>query len=335
MNLDSFDALKKRPAIGWLRERDIDLLLCLELSVDGSLRQFLARACDVEVVGFEGAWVSHYDVDGEIDLVVAFGGPNARTILHIENKVAAVFQPEQQERYRMRAKRWHEGDVNTKVRTVLLAPADYLNRSGSVLFDLRISYEELIDVLGKATDPRSLFLGEVLAQGVESYRQGYTAVPDRAVSDVWATFYKIARDEQPRLNLRMPPLKAKGAGFIRCPDAEGFSSSDRKRAVIILKKRRIGECHIDLQFTGVSDVDLTRAVSGLLECDMYVQRTAKSASVRIAVPPVDFGKSPLEQLGNIREWLRHAERLRRFFVDHRPLELLDRGRQKSSNFESS
>ena len=326
MSPDALEVLKQRPAIGWLRERDIDLLLCAELSVDGSLRRHFADLWHGNAVSFEGAWVSHHDVDGESDLVVAFDGPNGKLILLIENKVDAEFQPDQQDRYRMRAKRWEASGRDCEVRTVLLAPEDYLKQPGSEQFDRQISYERLVEALRGTKDPRSQFVGKALQDGIDHYREGYAPIPDDMVSNWWTTIYEIAAAEQPRLNLKKPGPKPKGAGFIRCPDALGFSSSDRERVELILKRRRIGECHVDLQFSHVSPSDLRDAVSTVLERDMRVVPTGKSANIRLAAPPVDFARSPHDQLENIREWLRHAERLRRFFEVHRPLELIDERR---------
>lgn len=325
MNLDALETLRQRPPIGWLRERDIDLLLCAELHVDGALRRHFRDVWEVEGVTFGGAWVSHHDVDGESDLVVAFDAREGELVLLVENKVDAIFQREQQERYQARAERWRASDNGREVRTVLLAPSDYFARSGSEAFDLQISYEELIGALRGAGDERSQFLGEALEQGVENYRRGYTPVPDHAVSEMWLAIYKVAAKERPLLRMPKPSEKPRDAGFIHCRRPEGFSSSDRQRAEIILKKRRIGESHIDLQFNGIPYADLADAVSDLLEEDMSVVRTGKSGSVRLTAPPVDFGRSPREQLANIREWLRQAERLRRFFLDYRPLEFLDAG----------
>jgi hypothetical protein len=62
---------------GWLRERDIDLLLCAELHVTSGR--------------FSGAWVSEADADGESDLVLASDGDGGHLIALIQNKVAAAF----------------------------------------------------------------------------------------------------------------------------------------------------------------------------------------------------------------------------------------------------
>ena len=334
MDLSAYTLLQGRPPIEKLRERDIDLLLCSELHVAGPLRQRFGDLWGAEIDGFEGAWVSHDDEDGESDLVVAFKSDTATLILLVENKVAAEFQPDQQRRYRARAERWQRMEPYPEVKTVLVAPEDYFGRSGSDLFDLRISYEELIKALREETprkpsDPRSHFLGQTLHAGITSYKEGYKRVRDEAVSAMWHAIYEIASTETPFLNMPDPGARAKGGGFIRCPSAKGFSSGDSKRAVIVLKRveaRTRGDqsihCHVDLEFRDMAQATLEEAVSDSLDSDMYVEKAGKSASIRIHAPPIDFALPPDEQADGIREWLGHAERLRQFFVDHRPLTLL-------------
>ncbi len=90
------------------------------MHVTGPLRQLFAGLWDAEVDGFEGAWVSHDDEDGESDLVVAFKSDTTTLILLIENKVAAEFQPEQQRRYRARAERWQQTEPYPEVKTDLV-----------------------------------------------------------------------------------------------------------------------------------------------------------------------------------------------------------------------
>ena len=329
MDSSAYTSLQDRPALGGLRERDIDLLLCSELHIAGPLRRLFAGLWNREIVGFEGAWVSHGDEDGESDLVVSFRSETSTLILLVENKVDAPFQPDQQRRYRARAERWQRTDPYPDVKTVLVAPADYFGRSGSDLFDAQVSYEAISDALSTSSDPRSLFLGRALLEGVAGYRRGYAAVPDEAVSRMWTALYEIASVETPLLNPARPTAKPKGAGFIAFPAAKGFSLGDSKRAQVKLKRVESPSnrdqpirCYVDLEFKDMSRDRLEEVVSLLLDKDMVVVEAGKSASIRIDTAPIDFRRSPDLQIDEIRDWLGHAERLRQFFVKHRPLQRL-------------
>src|ERR1700730_13225130 len=130
-----------RTPFAWLRERDIDLLVCSELYARGELTRLLTSRIAPEGARFLGAYVSHAEIDGESDMVVVFTTGETHVIGFIENKIAASFQPEQAERYAARALRWSTAAGVSRVVTVLFAPEEYMHRSGSSVFDERISYE--------------------------------------------------------------------------------------------------------------------------------------------------------------------------------------------------
>ena len=119
--------------MSWLRERDVDLLLCSELHcAGGPLRNLFVGDWNDGIAEFDGAWVSYVDAEGEADLVAAFKSGAKSLILLIEDKIDAEFQPEQPERYRRRAQRWAAGSaLGTKIESVLFAPADYLGNAAA------------------------------------------------------------------------------------------------------------------------------------------------------------------------------------------------------------
>lgn len=314
-----FRTLRERPPIGWLRERDIDLLICSELHVDGPLRRYLANMLNVTDGEFEGAWVSHNDLDGESDLVIGFSQGEELMIALIENKVAADFQPDQVSRYRARATRWQANTPASRVVSVLIAPLDYLSRDGSDGFDLQITYEHLADCLRESADQRSTFLAEALLAGVEAYRRGYTATPNQAVTDVWTAIWHVAMTEVPELNMERPAPKPSGSSFIYFRRPTGFSLVDMRRVDLVLKA---AHGNVDLQFKRTGPEELEKSLGHLLERDMTIARAAGSASIRISVPRLDFGSPADAQHEDIRESLVQAERLRKFFVEKQPLTFL-------------
>jgi hypothetical protein len=81
-----------RTPFAWLRERDIDLLVCSELYAKGELTRLLASRIAPKGAQFVGAYVSHAEADGESDMVVVFTTGDAHIIALIENKIAASFQ---------------------------------------------------------------------------------------------------------------------------------------------------------------------------------------------------------------------------------------------------
>lgn len=311
-NRGGLDGLRERSSVGWLRERDIDLLLCAELHAASPLRNTMAAIWKDRRPTFEGAWISHTEFDGESDLVIQFRDDQSDLVLLVENKIAADFQPDQAARYRARAERWREIS-NADVRTVLVCPKDYLSRPSSEHFDACLAYEDIIDGLAQSNDARSRFLAKALADGIEAFRRGYIAVPDERVTSIWAAIWNIARSETPDLNMVRPEEKPGRSTWIYFRDATGFSDADRKRCAIVLKAER-GQA--DLQFAAMSPGQLETILNGLLEPDMVVVKAAKSASARISVPIVDFGRDAIGQEEAIREGLRQAERLRILYVEN-------------------
>lgn len=303
--------LRGRSSVGWLRERDVDLLICAELHVAGVLRDRFASLCTNDSVTFRGAWVSHADLNGESDLVVAFETGRTQHVLLVENKIAADFQPDQPERYAERAARWRQ-EISGHVWTVLICPRDYRVRADCDLFDATLTYEDLIEALRTARDPRSAFLAQALADGIASCRQGYVLVPDETVTHIWTTIWDMASAEYPALQMEKPSAKPSRSGWIYFRRPSDFSESDVKRSVIVYKASR-GQ--VDLQFGNMSPGDLSAVVSGLLDPEMTVVKAAKSASVRLNVPTIDFGSRDGCQEDHIRTGLAQAERLRRFFLE--------------------
>jgi hypothetical protein len=308
------EALEARSPFSWLRERDIDLLLCAELYARGGLKNLLARRVGYPGSEFSGAWVSHAENDGESDLIAAFETKDGLVLALVENKIAAPFQLEQGQRYAARAQRWSTSDGISRVVTVLIAPDGYMSRSGAEAFEVRIPYEELSEALREENDPRSRFLAEALKAGVEALRRGYVMTPDTAVSGMWLACWKISLQVAPKLNFNEPSLKPGLSTWFYFRGAEGLSDLDWRRAVVVYKAER-GQA--DLQLGGTSAAQLSRRSQGILQPSMKVVPAAKSASIRIIVPIVDFSRAPEDQHQAIVEGLAACEVLRSFFVAHR------------------
>ena len=301
-----------RSPLGWLRERDIDLLFCCELHFDGPLRRWLAERLDASNVPFRGAWVSHAELEGESDLVVAWKDESGVILALIENKIAAAFQPDQAGRYSKRAARWRSEPGIARVVTMLLAPEEYLSRPGAGGFDLKLSYETVSDVLQGALDPRSLFLEQALNAGIEAYRRGYVPEINDQVTAIWDACWQVAEQVAPKLRFRRPGEKPGRSSLIYFREADGCERS--RNAVVVYKAER-GQA--DLQFKGISPSTLSKAVDGLLQDGMNVVKAGQSSSIRISVPLVDFRADSSTQLDRIEHGLLACERLRAFFTQHR------------------
>ncbi len=306
------ELLSDRSPMSWLRERDIDLLMCSELHSPGALQSAFGRLCAAAGAEFRGAWVSHSDTDGESDLIVSFQVGRQTTVLLVENKITATFQPNQALRYTDRALRWQE-QYNVLTKTVLICPEAYLARGTAELFDVRYSYEKIVETLDGVQDPRSKFLARCLNDGIVAYRRGYQMVPDAEVTSVWAVIWNIAQRETPDLRMTRPAEKPGRSTWVYFYDPLGFDAAVRGKCVIAYKAER-GQ--VDLQFSSMRPETLASLVHDLpLPADTEIVKAEKSASLRSFVPKVEFTKPAGPQEGAISVGLRQAEVFRKFFVD--------------------
>lgn len=308
------EELRARSPHNWLRERDVDLLVCAELHAKGALGALLCQSIGHAAAGFDGAWVSHSELDGESDLVAAFSSDKGTVLALIENKIATSFQPDQGKRYAERASRWRKCDGVIEVVTVLLAPGAYLARPGAEFFSVHLSYEDVCDRLAISGDARSAFLADTLLVGVENLRRGYVMTPDALVTDVWRTMWETSLRITPKLNFTEPGFKPGKSTWVYFNEPEGFSVGYGKKVVVAYKAER-GQA--DLQFAATPVSELARASEGILDSSMSLAPAAKSASVRMQVPKVDFTRPGDEQRAEIGEGLLACEHLRLFFVTHR------------------
>jgi hypothetical protein len=310
----AFELLRERTPISWIRERDIDLLICSELHANSHLQALFARKCGFQSQEFQGAWVSHVELEGENDLILAYGRESSVYLALVENKIDAPLQPNQGARYTQRARRWEREPNVSLVATILMAPARYQSPTGAQRFDARVDYEEVAQALVASADPRSSFLSRTLRAGIEAAHRGYVAIPDATTTDMWMACWDISTKIAPRLNFDSPGAKPRKSTWFYFRRADGFAGDSWRTAVVVFKAER-GQ--VDLQFGGLTKDQLARLAEGFLTNDMQVVRAAKSASIRIQVNAIDFSADPRTQLKATTEGFSACERLRDFFVTHR------------------
>ena len=137
--------------MAYIAERDTDFALMREINLSSEVQQLF-----LEKVNEKGSLlkVLHSLVEeeqagklGESDVVLVFERPNeTRFAIFVEDKIAASPQPEQRERYELRAVKFVEKMKLDRHYVVLFAPQEYLNREPSRKYDLRISHESVADL---------------------------------------------------------------------------------------------------------------------------------------------------------------------------------------------
>lgn len=277
-----------------VRERDVDLVLLEELTVNPEFRRFLHRGLGRdpgEIDEFVGSAHSVHDPElGESDIEMAVTETDgARVLVMIENKIGAPFQDRQLERYRERGKLalddgWDEFVV------CVTAPGAYLEGVGRPeAVDATIPFEAIHDWFADRDTRRAAFKAEVLAEAIEQHRRGYRPEPDDEMTALHRRYWELARERFPELGLSEPEGVPGGSRWIR------FRPPRLPDELALVHKTERG--HVDLQFSGAGErpEEFVERYEPELDDGMRIAPTGKSMSVRRDVPPLSKADPPGEQ----------------------------------------
>ena len=195
-----------------LYERDIDFLLQEELIFNPMVQQIFCDALKISRdLRIEKCGLSVSDTSGETDVFAEGIAGNQRCAILIENKIDAVFQPRQGERYKERIATLSSGEKFQKGYCVLVAPKKYtsVDKEDFRHFDAIISYEEIADAVRSEETLRARHRAALLLRAMEQAHSAYLLVPIAEVGNLWARIYDIALAEFPQLQMTEP--KDKGA----------------------------------------------------------------------------------------------------------------------------
>ncbi len=271
-------------------ERDIDLLL-LEEAI-ASLRFASWLLAQVGINECQTLAEAHRSVktgNGESDLELAFRGADGTvTRLIVENKIDAVFQPNQAKRYAERALKYLATGNCSGVVTLLLAPEVYLGGNDELHgFDATLSYEAIVDWFStqQPESDRRRYKVKLLSKAIDRGRTGWTLVPHSKVKAFWDAYWRLAQSIAAQLAMPKPNDQIpEGSHFVV------FRPPALPAGVTL--RHKVGYGHIDLVFAGmgerISELDLT--FGQRLPAGAQLTRAAKSAAVRCFVEPVDMAR---------------------------------------------
>ena len=288
-------------------ERDIDLLLLEEFNVSPEFAAWFSRMITSEetLAECEGAWRSIVDgILGESDLLVRYA---SGLVILIENKIDAVAQREQGNRYRQRGQKGiQDGHWHTFL-TCMVAPARYLERQADASsYDTTVSYEQLSDWFANQpeSDRRSQYRSELIQLAISQERRGYCPNPDSAVTKFWFDYWQLVKSQFPHLPMRKPTGRPSSSDWIYFPLPE-LSATWQKRVAIVHKLAR---GFVDLQID--SAASLLPAVEAAVDDEsVSVVAAGNSAAIRILVPPADRFAELAEQSEAVHECLAAVSRL--------------------------
>jgi hypothetical protein len=304
------------PSVGvsGISERDVDLLLLEEFASSPRFVEWFASKVsggaqrDLQVLSTNRSVTQSL---GESDLEVFVEGDGRIECLLIENKVGAGFQPRQAERYRERGALYVEDGSSDAFATILVAPLKYLGPSPDDLkgFDATVSYEDIRDWIEgeESLGARGKYKQTILQGAITKATLGYQPEEDASVSEFWKSYWHLAREHAPELEMQEPTPKPAGAGFVY------FSCSSLPSEVRLVHKMVYGR--MDLQFKGMGQKlkDLHAQYGAALDPDMSIQRAAKSGVIRLKVPTLNPSQDFEAQAEDVISCLRKGAELLNWF----------------------
>ena len=282
-------------------ERDIDLLLLEEFVASPSfLSWFLGEIGLPASATMIAAERSVTTTTGESDLELTLEHEARRIKVLVENKVDAMFQPRQPERYRDRAAGYVRGQTCHSVVTVILGPEKYFEvETDHFGFDHQVTYESVLDWFQEADHlgVRALHKCALLRGAIERGRTGWRLVPDETVTAFWLSYWELANSVAPKLRMAKPAVKPSSSSFIY------FRPPALPRTVSLVHKVAYG--NVDLQFSGQGEElgILHARWAERLGPRMRWERAAESAALRVSIPPIDMSAPFAESESNAREAL--------------------------------
>ncbi|MFV0156795.1 hypothetical protein OBK27_13055 [Empedobacter falsenii] len=185
-----------------IRERDIDLLLIEELTVNDSFLKWFITQCNLPISDkLIGAWRSITDFGlGETDILLAYQSNQKIIYVQIENKLDADFQIDQHLRYKQRGENYIKQSTCDQVFSILCAPKTYIERQSN--FELTVTYESILHFFESNNDLRLSFKAQLLKIAIEKLRRGYQPVNSVPVKEFWSSYFKMVEKEYPMFTMR-------------------------------------------------------------------------------------------------------------------------------------
>lgn len=295
-------------------ERDLDLFLLEEVVASDAFRSWFVSRIDLDPTAeLIRAGRSVTTSTGESDLEFTYEDSDGRTIrVLVENKVDAMFQHRQPERYAERAEAYVQAGECDEAKTVLFAPDVY--SSDNAGFDYRITYEDVRKLLESRPNSSSRYAYKLalLEAAIHRGTSGWTLEPDEAVTNFWDEYWKRASSLAPQLRMAKPGAKPATSTFVR------FNPAALPPGITLIHKFAHG--NVDLQFSGLAAraSEFHRRYSGLLDDGMAIAEAGKSLAVRIEVPTVQPETPFAESADDVVAGLHAAARLVEWYVRYEP-----------------
>lgn len=282
---------------GSVIERDADYALINAFLTNGKVRKLFLDLISRNDGEIEEVYHSLVQIEdghgvGESDIVFVIKDNLGRFSIMIENKINADAQPNQRERYDIRAKELKKLGIFDKYYVFLCAPQSYLGSMMAKDYERKVPYEKITSLLDEGLDKAIL---------LKSSEGGVTIIKSESVTEFWNKLYKHVHDYYSDLHI---------VGKLR--DRSSKSLWPEFRTVIngcnIVMKTDRGI--IDLEFSGMGkrlyELELKLHEMGV---SLKPVQTGKSASLRYKFEEKDylsFNEDFEKQIDTVNKWLDKA-----------------------------
>jgi hypothetical protein len=264
-------------------EREIDFALLSALYASKAFRSFMIE----QVAGWTGdhtfisARLSHWDDGRETDvLLIVELSDGAKLAIMIEDKISAIFQPDQAHGYRERGQRgirdgrWH------RFVTCLCAPDGYIQSAKCANeWDSYISFESIVDLSLGLDDRNIAFVAAICRQAVAKRAAGALPFSPEA-TQFWQSYRELASELLPHA-----PIWWLAPQVSRAQQWPRFGKLLFPSNIWIDHKSVPGT--VDLQFDGMPIDVVQPKILIELPFDIKLEKTGKSAALRIKVSRID------------------------------------------------
>lgn len=277
-----------------VHERDIDLLLLEELVTSLEFFQwFSSRMLGTSANGVKLLNAQHSvkrgnkGERGESDIEVLLQDRNGdKVYLLVENKINAILQERQAERYQRHGQQYRDNDNCKRFRVALVAPEYYLGNAEILEdFDEKITYEEIKDwFLFQPKTERRNFKVKLLTAAIDKGTYLCQSADIESVIAFRQQYWELVQTQAPALKMRKPGPQTKGSSSIL------FYPDSLPSGVILVHKLLCG--NVDLEFRGRGqEIDLLeQEFRDFMKDDneMTFERIGESGGVRLKVQPIQL-----------------------------------------------
>lgn len=304
--------------LGIPSESDLDLLLLEEAYASPGFLTLLASRVSqsrLEVGPVERVQHSAVRYNGESDLELTWDLPDGRRArLLVENKVNAEFQPDQAERYRVRAEKYLRDRDCAVAATLLIAPSAYLKRTGQEHgFDGCVSYEDIATWFEQQAPlgRRQQFKLALLRAAIDKPQRSMESPRDPRATEFWHSYWQTCDEQFPEVGMRKPEDAGVGSSWIT------FSPSGVSMGVRLRHKLTHGQIDLELADMGRRWAEVRTRFRRTLPSGAEVVQAGRAAAIRLSVPPLDYMLSFADQENEALEGMRAAETLLTWYTRHR------------------